>query len=332
MTILSPVALLLTLAMGDASFISRRYGLEVNLPAEWTIAQRERDDRIFVAVVPGPDLARAAVVACELAIAPESLEAYRTRIDASARRAPPETTLTRNEIVATPHGKQLETLRTHARPDEPVRLEYAIRRISYRQMYTFLIHAESEAFDRIRPAFETLVASARFTPPETGIERVDSPGNRWLQREFQFSIDLPQGWQPALAPAELALFYACGPPRDIWSDNCLVIARPRGDRDLRDLERSLPDMLGAEEPQCEILKCEIVKQGNIDALETIVRTRRGPFSMTVVERRFRGQRFDYELKFTLESQRFDALLPAINQSFESFEEDPGDVPGLGKPS
>ena len=51
--------------------------------------------------------------------------------------------------------------------------------------------------------------------------------------------------------------------------------------------------------------------------------------MTVIERRFRGIRFDYEVKYTVESQRFDELAPKFQQSFESFREHPGDVPAAG---
>ena len=70
----------------------------------------------------------------------------------------------------------------------------------------------------------------------------------------------------------------------------------------------------------------MVPQGKVQALETVVRTRRGPFSMTIIERRFRGGRFDYEVKYTVESQRFDQLVPKFRQSFESFREFPGEVP------
>jgi hypothetical protein len=70
-----------------------------------------------------------------------------------------------------------------------------------------------------------------------------------------------------------------------------------------------------------------VAQGNIQALETVVRTARGPFSMTVIERKFRGQRFDYEIKYTVESKRFDELAPKFRQTFDSFRELPGEVPG-----
>jgi hypothetical protein len=51
--------------------------------------------------------------------------------------------------------------------------------------------------------------------------------------------------------------------------------------------------------------------------------------MTVIERRFRGLRFDDEVKYTVESKRFDELAPKFQQSFESFLERPGDVPAAG---
>ncbi len=51
--------------------------------------------------------------------------------------------------------------------------------------------------------------------------------------------------------------------------------------------------------------------------------------MTVIERRFRGGRFDYEVKYTVESKRFDELVPKFRKSFDSFREFPGEVPAAG---
>jgi hypothetical protein len=95
------------------------------------------------------------------------------------------------------------------------------------------------------------------------------------------------------------------------------------------MERTFPDGLREAEPNCEVLSCKVIKQGKTDALETVVRTKRGPFSMTVLERRFRGERFDYEVKFTVESKRFDELAPALRKSLDSFAELPGAVPRGG---
>lgn len=52
--------------------------------------------------------------------------------------------------------------------------------------------------------------------------------------------------------------------------------------------------------------------------------------MTVIERRFRGDRFDYEVKYTVETKRFDQLTPKLRESLDSFREMPGDVPGAAK--
>ncbi len=132
-----------------------------------------------------------------------------------------------------------------------------------------------------------------------------------------------------LAPSEVALLYANGPAHGIWSDNVLVLAHPHRAVDLRSWRRLSPTGLREAEPNCEVLSCKVIKQGKVDALETVVRTKRGPFSMTVLERRFRGERFDYEVKFTVESKRFDDLAPALRKSLDSFDERPGVVPRGG---
>ena len=132
-----------------------------------------------------------------------------------------------------------------------------------------------------------------------------------------------------LAPSSVALLFANGPPHGVWSDNLLVLAHDHRPLDLEELARDLPDRLRREEPGCEVISCKVVPHGKAKALETIVRTRRGPFSMTVIEWRFRGDRFDYELKFTVESKRFEGLTPAFRKSFESFRELPGAVPSSG---
>ncbi len=129
-----------------------------------------------------------------------------------------------------------------------------------------------------------------------------------------------------LAPREVALFFANGPATGIWSDNALVLAQPHGPLDLQALAKEVPDQLRKVEPNCEVLSCEIVKQGSSTRSKPSFRTQPRPFSMTILERRFRGGRFDYEVKYTLESKRFDALAPALRKSLDSFGEVPGSVP------
>ena len=270
------------------------------------------------------------MAACELGLAPENLDEYRTRIDGNARRGGRPGTLARNEVVKTAKGDRLESL-WEFRPQPGVLWrELSVRVIANRQMYTFILNVDDATYPKVHPLFDALVDSAVLTPPNTGADLLDKTRNRWVQREFKFALDLPDGWRPALAPDEIALLYANGPAHGIWSDNALVIAQPHRPLNLKALAQTFPDELRAAEPNCEVLSCELVKQGGADALETVVRTQRGPFSMTVLERRFAADRFDYEVKYTVESKRFDGLAPSLRKSLDSFGEIPGEVPGLSK--
>lgn len=309
------------------AFEAPKYGLATRIPRDWKIAQREKEDRIFVAVIPQPEFGEPGVAACELALAPQSLDDYRTRIDANARRgARPDGKLATNRIVKDVAGERLETVWELHPVTGGFWREVTVRVVAHRQLYSFILTVEDSVYRPARTSFDALVAATRFSPPNTGADLISRPENRWLQREYKFAIDLPQGWGPVLAPSSVALLFANGPPRAVWADNLLVLAHDRRAMDLSELARELPDQLRLEEPGCEVLSCKVVPRDKSEALETIVRTRRGPFSMTVIEWRFRGERFNYEVKFTVESDRFDALLPAFRKSFSSFREVPGTVP------
>jgi hypothetical protein len=327
------IPLLALLALADdplpptAPFEAPKYGVKASIPKDWPIAAREEEDRVFVALIRQADPERPGVVACELGLAPENLDEYRTRIDGNARRGGQAgRKLTRNEVVKGRKGDRLETI-WEFRPSSGVLWrELTVRMLANRQMYTFTLNVDDATYATARPVFDALIASTEFSPPNTGADLLEKATNRWVQREFKFALDLPEDWRPVLAPSEVALFFANGPASGIWSDNLLVLAQPHGPLDLKALANEVPDQLRKVEPNCEVLSCEVVKQGKLDALETVVRTRRGPFSMTVLERRFRGGRFDYEVKYTLESKRFDALAPALRKSLDSFGEVPGSVP------
>jgi hypothetical protein len=325
---LALISLAVSPPLPTVPFEAPKYGIETQIPKDWPIAVRERDEYVFVARIPQEDPDRPGVAACELGLAPETLDDYRTRIDANARRGQPGK-LVRNEVVTTPRGDQLETVREFHPASGGVWHEVSVRRVAHRQLYTFTLNVDDATFAAARAAFDAVIAATDFAPPDTGADREGPGTNRWVQREYKFALDLPEGWEPVLAPSEVALLLANGPAHGIWSDNLLVLGEPHRPLDLEALARDLPDQLRREEPGCEILSCRVVKQGTTDALETVVRTRRGPFSMTVLERRFRGQRLNHEVKFTVESKRFDALAPALRQSLDSFTDVPGAAPAAG---
>lgn len=309
-------------------FEAPKYGLTTRLPAAWPVVVREREDRVFVALIPQADRDRPGVAACELGLAPATLDEYRERIDRNAReRGKPNGKLVANRIVKDDRGERLETIWEFHPESGGLWRETTVRIIAHRQLYSFVLNVEDEAQAEARPAFDALIAAATFSPPNTGADLLDKDANRWVQREYRFALDLPEGWSPALAPAEVALLFANGPVHGVWSDNVLVVAKAHGKTSLEDQAKEIPGLLKLEDPNCEVVSCKVVPQGDIQAVETVVRTNRGPFSMTVIERRFRGLRFDYEVKYTLETERFDALAPALRKSLDSFRELPGQVPG-----
>ncbi len=312
-------------------FEAPKYGVTSQIPKDWPIAVREDEDRVFVAIIPQKDFGRPGVAACELGLAPESLDDYRTRIDTNARRNGRESgKLASNRVVKNAHGERLETIWEFHPNTGGFWREVSVRVISHRQLYTFILNVEDSIYQKVRPAFDALVDATRFSLPNTGADLISKPTNRWIQREYKFALDLPEEWKPALAPTQVALLFANGQPHGVWSDNLLVLAYPHRNTDFKELAQQLPDQLRQEDPRCEVISCQVVSQGKAQALETVVRANRGPFSMTVIERRFRGDRFDYEVKYTVESQRFDQLAPKLRKSIESFREHPGNVPSTPK--
>ena len=94
-----------------APFEAPKYGVKAAIPVGWEIVAREQDDRVFVALIPQADPERPGAAACELGLAPENLDEYRTRIDGTAKRGGrPGGTLARNEVVKGPDGDRLETV------------------------------------------------------------------------------------------------------------------------------------------------------------------------------------------------------------------------------
>jgi hypothetical protein len=262
-----PLLALALIALADpplptAPFEAPKYGVKADIPRGWEIVAREQDDRVFVALIPQADPERPGAAACELGLAPETLDEYRTRIDGTAKRGGrPGGTLARNEVVKGPSGDRLETVWEFRPRFGGLWRELSIRTVAHRQMYTFTLNVDEQTYPAARGAFDLLVDSAEISAPNTGADPIDPKANRWVQREFKFAIDLPEAWRPVLAPDQAALFFANGPAHGIWSDNVLVLARPHRDLDLKGLERTLPEALREAEPGCEVLSCRVIAQG-----------------------------------------------------------------------
>ena len=270
------------------------------------------------------------VAACELGLAPENLDEYRTRIDGNARRnGRPGGKLARNEVVKEPEGDGSRSVwefrpeaggfwRERERPDR-------------REPADVHIHAQRRRCDLCQGPARLRRPDRRgteFSPPNTGADLLDrSRRTAGSSASSSSRSTCPAAGARARAQRGRPLLRQRPGARHLVRQRPGPGACPPRRSTSSELARNVPDQLRQVEPNCEVLVVQgrHARQGR-DVLETVVRTRRGPFSMTVLERRFRGERFDYEVKYTVESKRFDELAPTFRKSLDSFREAPGDVP------
>ncbi len=221
-------------------------------------------------------------------------------------------------IVETPGGRRLDVLREYLEDGRVVGHQRDVSFIANRQRYEFSLWAVDEKqWPEYDAAFKAMLDSVKFTPPDTGAVVVDKARNRWLNHHNHVAIDLPEGWAPVLNPVEGDQFWATGPAHGaVWPHNDLKVSRRTGKLDLAKLAKSRPDELQNHSlPPHKVLKCGLVKQGKTDALESIFSI----FSVTVFERQFHVEGFNYEASFTIESRRFNDLSPVIRKCLDSFQ-------------
>lgn len=170
--------------------------------------------------------------------------------------------------------------------------------------------------------------AAAYSEPETGVRRM--PGGYWMQREYRFALKLPEGWKPSFGPHDKVLFFASGDKHEVFTDNLIVLASPKRDLDLVKLQETLPGEIAQADPKAEIEQCKVVLQGDEEALESVIHIQRGPFKITIFERRFSGKECNYEVRYTLERSAFEKTEKALRKSLESFKEIEGQIPQRGK--
>jgi hypothetical protein len=309
----------------------RRYGIQVRAPQAWAPIDWGTNERAFVLSVPQDAGSRGGKVACELGVAPESLEEFRKRHqandEAEQKLEKPRRKLVENRLEpldpqrygkekAEQLGQRLVSVWQHE-DDNGVWFELRARVISHDTLYTFSLLSDEAHYDAYRADFEEMLKGATFTPPETGLQRL--PGGYWLQRDFRFALKLPPGWEPSFAPNDRVLFFATGVSHEVFTDNLLVLASPARPLELAALKQSYPEAIRAEDPKAEVI-CKLVPQGAGVALETVIHTQRGPLALTILERKFQSQRRNYEVKFTCESAEFKRIEAELRKSLDSFRE------------
>lgn len=353
---LSRAAVTLVLAVGSANSLFAegdgkravdvpRYGVHVRVPQAWELVDWSRDDTAFVLDVPQDDKSPVGHVACTITAAPESLDVYHDRF---AKNEPPEAMnvpgavvakpvrriLLRNEIATVPQTK-LETDEPTVQFDRRLTVEWELvdkalvrwfeRRVyvvGEGLLYTFLLDSDEAHFDAYALDFEDMLTGARIRPLDLGVAKLDK--GFWMQREYRFAMKLPAGWRPAPSPNNRILFYAAGTAHGVFSDDLEVRASPPQPLDLEQMAGEMPADVKKLDPAAEVT-CKIVPQGELGALETVVRTKKGTVAVTTLERRFRTKTRNYEIKFSCESKEFERREAELRAVLDAFVELPPEV-------
>lgn len=309
----------------------RRYGISVRTPQAWTLIDWGTNEKAFVLSVPQTNRSKAGQVACELGVAPASLEEFRKRHqandEAEQKLEKPKRKLIENRLEALDPkrygkekaeqlGERLVSTWEHTDEDRTW-FDVRTRVISHDTLYTFSLTSDEAHYDAYRADFEEMFQRAVFTPPQTGLQRL--PGGYWLQRDFRFALKLPADWQPSFAPNDKVLFFATGASHEVFTDNLLVLASPAVPLELEALKESYPAAIKAEDAKAEVV-CKIVPQGVGIALETVIHTQRGPFAISILERKFQAQKRNYEVKFTCETAEFKRIEVELRKAIDTFRE------------
>jgi hypothetical protein len=321
-----------------------RFGVHVRVPQAWELVDWSRDDTAFVVDLPQDRNSPVGHVTCTITVAPESLEAYRKEFadeaarigDAPATKTTPRSKLLKNEItpLASPPidpalvkklGRRL-TAEWEFENVAGVRwYERRVLAMGDGMLYTFKFDSDESHYDAYDPEFEEMFAAARLDPLEIAVERL--PQGYWMQRDFRFALKLPEAWRPAFGPRDRMLFYAVGSAHGLFTDHVVVQASPSKPLDLDRLKDEMPGEVKRVDATAEVT-CKLVPQGRWNALETVIRTKRGATEVTIVERRFQTAERNYEVKLTCESGEFAKREAELRAMLDGFAE----VPAEAKPA
>ncbi|HEY5316126.1 MAG TPA: hypothetical protein VIK18_26600 [Pirellulales bacterium] len=304
----------------------KRFGICVRVPQAWRLISWARDSEAFKLSLPQDTAASKGFVECHLGLAPEQLDEL-LKSEQPVQPVPDRPLKTRllecrvepiaaGRLAAQVHERLLAIWELQNDAGDRT-FEIRCRMVFHGTLYSFTLVTDEAHYDAYRLDFEDMLASAQFSTPETGVERI--AGGLWLQRDFRFALRLPKGWKPAFGPSDKALLFAAGPPHAGLTDSLVVEATASRPLDLEKLKTTLPAELGQRDSRARAT-CEIVPQGATFALETRISTWQGQVPVSVLERRFRSARRNYIIRFKCETGRLDELEPEFMKSLDSFVE------------
>jgi hypothetical protein len=303
----------------------KRFGICVRVPQAWRLISWARDSEAFKLSIPQDTTASKGFVQCQLGLPPEHL-ADLLKSEQPVQPIPDRPLKTQllesrvepiaaGRLAAQVHERLLAIWELQNDAGDRS-FEIRCRMVFRGTLYSFMLLTDEAHYDAYRLDFEDMLASAQFSTPETGVERI--AGGLWLQRDFHFALRLPDGWKPAFGPSDKALLFATGRQEGL-TDSLVVEATASRPLDLEKLKATLPAEIAGHDSRARAT-CAIVPQGATFALETRISTWRGKVPVSVLERRFRTNKRNYIIRFTCETGRLEQLEPEFMKSLASFVE------------
>lgn len=321
-----------------------RFGVRVRVPQAWELVDWARDDTAFELQTPQDGRSEAGGVSCRITPGSGNLEAIQAQLNKEARDAAATVAAAAASEAPAPVAGvktllkiELAELKAPAFPPKLVeqfhrrltaewsyvdakQRQYFERRV-YLQgeslLYTFDIASDEAHFDSYVLDFEEMIAGAELRPLELALERL--PTGHWLQRDFRFGLQLPDGWRPNFGAGDRVLFFATGAAHGVFNDSLAVQASPARPLDLKQLATEMPALVKRKDATATT-STKIVPQGGREALETTIRTRRGALDIVVVERRFTTARRCYEVRLTCAADEFQRREAELRAALDSFIE------------
>jgi hypothetical protein len=315
-------------------------GISVRAPLAWMLIQWAQEDRAFVLNLPQERGSPPGSVTCQLEFADGTLDDCRRQqlaLESEPKETKPLAKFVRDEIEQLDPQK-FQSLAAQKIAERWVRLSESRSPrgrktfdLTYHMlhggiMYAFALRTDEEHFDAYRADFDDLCAAARFREPTQGLARL--PGGFWLQRDYAFALWLPAGFHPSVA-ARGKILLSANRPADKKQDagvapsgaaELLVVGSAGAPLDLDALRDSLPADIIAADPKARVDRCELVRQGQSRALESVVFTRHDEQPIAIFARRFRGQARNYELRATCPADEFETYVERWRKAADSFRE------------
>ncbi len=334
------------LPSGFRRLTAQKYGVSVVILDSWSPLGPGSGDRAFRLRLPNDHPNEdSAVVQCTIGLAPTSLKEYQQRIAAREQDQNTGRKLASHEIQQLAPRKAAAAKKgddgTEAKPSSDHVLEavwtfdrgrqgtwYEVKRYVIRNgyLYVYSLLVDQGHFEAYRLNLRDMVASARYEEAETGV--VQLPQNYWMERRYNFGLQLPEGWKPSFRLLDEVLFFATGNKDEVWTDNLVVTASRPEKLDFDQLRKQQQEEIPAARKGAKVTSCQVVQLGNRDALETVVTVSQGRFNFTIVEYRIAGERLNYQVRFTVLSENYEKLAPALKKSAASIKEFP--QPGKGR--